>query len=746
LFQKLAPIEKNIEKPPTPLSHSELDELEAVFEFSESGSTDSESGWRNDWGGNLAYIDKEICNPLFRVKSQRCKQSKSGTGVGGGVRGKKANEKLTILQWATLIEENGAAVAKANAVRRMVKLLLRHVCTHVVDPSKSINADGPASPTSQKKNAIPHSAIRLLSSLAVETNPLTDIEEGIRRASYDPEILKEDGWTVERSAESQGATGGPYRIGDKIRYEGSDGVVIAYIHDVDIGDLWKAIWLEDYIAFDLEAEELLQAKQKWEKIHWRKSQDAKVFAALPSAKNRKTNVREAAIGSGGFVDFTVQGIEFGIVLASSYSKGARPGVYWPARVMHASEASQNGKRNTSKSQKKLDLVFLAPYWNSADDHSYIANKVRVGPSLSENEESYFNSSPLFQVETVEANDETVKQYPFGNDDNTSPVLDMDHLLMSFRFTGLPKSAYFRYVDACRLASCLKEYARTNLDTVTALSESSASHRATAALFETHPLAVQVPLFPPVILHLPFAFMLQQLPKPKLFDSDNGQQDSTSTKEPVLHLESLIDSMKPPRCWGSFPDQSLHITNGKKTRHGNVSRVEPSGEWLKSSSNEDASDLASLLSRFVVDFPLLSMTFDQYRHIPEVEEILYRVHMLVRSNSVNGKTETVDTQVPLGKYLKSTITRWASIKRTMDDTLATLPMDDKSFRKQAIVQWRKGAERIYRHIIRQAKNESNTESSTSFATLVITDSRCNEHRTSDQCLERRVRLPAALKVS
>ena len=61
-------------------------------------------------------------------------------------------------------------------------------------------------------------------------------------------------------------------------------------------------------------------------------------------------------------DFKVNGVEHGIVLAASFARGARPGVYWPARVMHASEATNSpgikNKRNAPR--QRLDLVFLLP--------------------------------------------------------------------------------------------------------------------------------------------------------------------------------------------------------------------------------------------------------------------------------------------------------------------------------------------------------------------------------------------------
>lgn len=62
-----------------------------------------------------------------------------------------------------------------------------------------------------------------------------------------------------------GATGGPYRFGEMVYWQGYEGVVIAYLHDNDLGDLWKAMWLEEFDTFDLEAEELEDARRKYER-------------------------------------------------------------------------------------------------------------------------------------------------------------------------------------------------------------------------------------------------------------------------------------------------------------------------------------------------------------------------------------------------------------------------------------------------------------------------------------------------
>jgi hypothetical protein len=303
----------------------------------------------------------------------------------------------------------------------------------------------------------------------------------IRRTSYDPVVLQQDGWTTIRSEEPIGATGGPFMIGEMIRWQNEDAVVIAYVHDNEIGDLWKGVWIDtqNFITFDMEAEELQGAKQKWERRKNPKLQ----------SKSSRYAVNE---------DFTVKGVEHGIILAASTEKGARPGVYWPARLMHASETSgSSSQAKRSSAKQRVDVVFLAPYWNSSE----VGSRGRRTEALSENGNSSFHAGELFHLELIEASGEVIKEYPY----DPAKGLDLDHLRMSFRFTGLPKGAFQRFLDSHRLALALKAYAMEKASNL------SASVIASAGLFETHPLAVQAPVFPFAVLHLPFSHMLSELP-------------------------------------------------------------------------------------------------------------------------------------------------------------------------------------------------------------------------------------------
>jgi hypothetical protein len=386
------------------LTSREKSELEAVLELDGEEST-----WRDDWSGNLALADEGILNPDIKGR-------------------KKQSFRQPLHLWATHSDGN----------RRLLHNLIRHVAN---------------------TRAIPAEAKRILT--CADPTSTANLEQAIQRTCYDPIVLEQDGWSIEKSEEPEGASGGAHWIGSMVRWQSTDAVVLAYLYDSDIGDLWRVAWIEDdtLTTFDLEAEELREARKKWDRRQGGKSAD---FSAR---KSSRLPTSEA---------FFVAGMEEGIVLASSSSKNARQGVYWPARVVHPSENGATGqqtKRNSSK--QKLELMFLAPYW---DSDSW-GRKVDV---LSESGVSLFHRGALFQVELLDASHGAIQYYPFDPDKG----VNIEQLRNAFRFTGLPKGAFPRFLDSHRLALGLKLYARRHLK-----KSISPTDIATAGLFETHPVAV-----------------------------------------------------------------------------------------------------------------------------------------------------------------------------------------------------------------------------------------------------------------
>jgi hypothetical protein len=77
-------------------------------------------------------------------------------------------------------------------------------------------------------------------------------------------------------------------------------------------------------------------------------------------------------------------------------------------------------------------------------------------------------------------------------------------------------------------------------------------KTTANLFEAHALAGQTANFPPEVLHLPFAYILSQLPLVE-YDGSNA-----SSEEPALQLGVILESMKPPASWGQGHTMTLNV--------------------------------------------------------------------------------------------------------------------------------------------------------------------------------------------
>lgn len=630
------------------LSETERQALENVLEL------DPSEGWADHWTGNLGLCEKDVLNPSVKGKAQ-------------------TKFRQPLIHWA----ENAPGIA------RYLRNLLRAVCT---------------------MTPVPQTVKRILLGGVNDSTPVEELIKRIRRAPIDPQVLQEDGWVLEKSEQPVGATGGPFLIGDKIRYNGADAVVFAYIHDTDIGDLWKALWVDDFLSFDLEAEELLESKKKWERRYLGKVKE----------DNSRRSARLVEVKK----DYLVKGIEFGIVLAASYAKGARQGVYWPARVMHASEFL--GDTQSRRSKQRVDLVYLAPYWRPDDPGA----RKRID-SMSNANETVFESNPLLHIETVDASDEMIQEFPYASDE-----IDISQLQMSFRFTGLPKSAFGRYVDSHRLATALLHYAKTHItESFTPTDEAS------AGLFESHLMSVKAPMFPSVILHLPFDYILSQLPR-------SMDHHATVESESVLQLHEMVEAMKPPRCWGE-----TEVTRSSLLENGVLSPLpkhrpnQDPGAWLKISSEDENSDLTGpALQGFMTSFPHLNDAFNKYDSSPPLVGVLSSMTRLLSQLAEEEETAASLDLAARRARLKSLVTSWTMVKRLGEECLASLYRDNAG---AVLHEWRSAAEKIYAFLV---QTFSDGKSLGDGVSLVITDSRCNEHRTSGGCFERPVRLPAAIKAA
>jgi hypothetical protein len=697
------------------LPKNEVEELEIILEF-RGNPGQPEDSWRADWGGNLSLVDKDILNPQMRLNSRGVISATAGMAAA-----QKKGSRQSLLFWAR-------SGPNPTIATRLIRTLLQHVCTF-------------------QSHGIPPTLKKIFGGITAESS-IEDIVGRIRRASYDPQVLKEDGWTVEKSAAPEGASGGAFLIGEKILSDQATAVIIAYVHDPDIGDLWKALWVdEEMLSFDLEAEELLDAKRKWDK-RFNPSSIPTAVVALKSEGDPKlrrfTRFNDRH-------DFTVPGIEYGIVLAASYSKGARPNVYWPARLMHASEGDgfAGGSTATTKrtiSKQKVEVVFLAPYW-IADDQFGRQRRLEL---LSENGESSLKTNPLFMVETVDANDEMLKEFSF--DSSNMEGLDITRLRAAFRFTGLPKSVFSRFLDAHRIAMALKQYAKVHLKS--SPQSLTSMDKAAAGLFESHPIAVQVPSFPSVILHLPFSYILSKLPRAYL-DTSTGSSMTIDARamepnvEPILNLDSMVKAMIPPNCWNDDISQNVNAIGSNTTtalvkpQPSDFAQTPTQALWISgaTSSGDDADDeRTSAIMSFMMEFPLLNDSLNRFYSSPTLVGVLSCLTRLLSQIGEEDEEMTVRAlTIPERQVkLRSLITSWSILKRLGEESLAALLSGDA---RAVLVEWCRCAEKIYLFMVAMFADGKSVGNG---LTAVITDTRCNSHRTSGGCFERPVRLPAALK--
>lgn len=539
--------------------------------------------WDDDWFGVLDLCHSEVQNPD----------------------GKDA-KKRSLLEWVELNTNVGTKKknSKSNNSLKLLNDLLRYVCNY--------------------KN-VPKQAKLILAN--IDPKDPKSISNGIERLSIDPLVLQQDGWTTTKSKEPQGASGGAYRIGEKIWWQGYLGVVIAYVHDEDMGDLWKALWVEDLATFDLEREELEDARKKYER--------------KKAVSTKKKQLIEEALKN----DIQVAGIEHGIILATSYARGARHGVFWPARVLHASElVGTTGRR--SKTKKKVDVAFLAPYWNG-DQTLGTSGARRPEPfsgSIARHGESIFSSGPMFEVESIDANESCIQSYPY----DAERGLDIDALRTTFKFLGLPKAAFSRFLDSQRMALGFKTYSQKVLKSTLA----SESDRASAALLEGHALAVQAPHFPLSVLQLPFVHILAELPHHERQSSSKSFSD-TAKPEPALRYDRMLEAMRPPICWGEERSETANVNETPQVKSILTSPVtfldKPNG------TKEDPYNTG----RFLIG--LLSLQSLLSDNSPTSRMLKYSLNELVSTFEKNSSLHALQKSEARKKQIKSLNRAWVVVK-------------------------------------------------------------------------------------
>ena len=416
-------------------------------------------------------------------------------------------------------------------------------------------------------------------------------------------------------------------------------------------------------------------------------------------------------------------------------------------------ASTGSKRSSSR--QKVDVVFLSPYWTS-DDLFGASRQRRITESLLSSDDVGSKTNPLLMIETIDANDEMIKEFPVTsslsniNNGNSKAGLDIGQLRISFRFTGLPKAVFPRYVDAHRLALALQLYAKNHVKS------SSLSHqdRATAGLFETHPMSVQVPTFPNVVLHLPFQFILSKLPR-HFNNVDEYANTSNGTIEPILYLETIVKSMTPPYCWNSTNDNATILsTDGRPmmddkgtpivlpilTDSNTPNAVQPA-TWINGTDRNEMDEDRAAIAHFMTDYPLLNDCFNRfYDSAPFVAVLGTLTRLLSQLGEEEEILDVVGTPADVRKMkLQSFVASWSILKKLGEESIAALISGPKS--RLVIQEWRRAAEKIYHFMVAMFADGKELGNGLS---VVVTDGNCNGHITSSGSLERQVRLPAAVK--
>ena len=578
--RKLCPLadlinpEPLLDQPPLkPLNAYEKSELERLLQFKNLDKTSFDDYWRDDWGGNLQLVDKEITmnrEQILRIPSLKA-------------------EKMPFRDWVC-----SRAKDSGSAAFRGIKLLFSFVY-HLED-----------TPATAKK-ILAHSLHRYARDA---TERSEHISSCIRRISYDPGVLQEDGWTIEKAESPVGASGGSYLIGNHVIWSGFEAVVIAFVKDEEIGDLWKAMWVEDLETFDLEADELQDAAKKYQtKMAKKKSKIDKSKAS--SNVTHGTTVNKSVSGAklsqpststrfSATSNFNVEGIEHGIILASSYNENARMGVLWPARVVHVSELNGLGKSATtsrrSSQKNNIAVVFLAPYWNGSLPSKKSAN-------FDETKNIYSNG-PLFELDSVEVSSSTIQKYPYTDD---FEKLSIEKLRDSFRFLGLPKIAFSRFLDSHRIAQALRIYSKNHI------TRTNNDVNAFAALTDTHILAVKTAIFPRVVLDLPYEYIISKMPIPGQQASHSGSDDMEEDTEPVLRLNLITKAMTPPYFWMKDFDNLIktNLPNSPQssTPFSPIASPEARTSMSVSCNSSDASDKIHIVkwtstnfaSNYLLDF-------------------------------------------------------------------------------------------------------------------------------------------------
>lgn len=133
-----------------------------------------------------------------------------------------------------------------------------------------------------KLEDMPTEAIRILTYAAARDSQTTAqkygfMVESVQMTLFDKKVLQEDNWQTTPSVLQQDTVdeggnvvrgmdhGGTHFIGRSVYWVGSEAIVVAFVRDDEIGDLWKVKWVNEIDTCDLEHSELVKGLKAWDR-------------------------------------------------------------------------------------------------------------------------------------------------------------------------------------------------------------------------------------------------------------------------------------------------------------------------------------------------------------------------------------------------------------------------------------------------------------------------------------------------
>ncbi|GMI01708.1 hypothetical protein TrLO_g11128 [Triparma laevis f. longispina] len=628
-----------------------------------------------------------------------------------------------------------------------------------------------------KLEDMPAEAIRILTYAAARDSETTAqkygfMVEAVQMTLFDKKVLQEDNWQTTPSVLQQDTVdeggnvvrgmdhGGTHFIGRSVYWVGSEAIVVAFVRDDEIGDLWKVKWVNEIDTCDLEHSELVKGLKSWDRHLARKQKTTGVGAGWKHGESHYTNKKSKT--RHGDPEYSVPGIERGLVMARSSHASARPDILWPARVMHHNELKLvlNNKRGRLKENgtHSVELVFLCPYWGQAP-----------GTSVQKTGWQYPMAS-IFETENVEANKNSIQVY------DDMKEINVAELRSSFALTGLAKNLFKYYVDAHRISLGFLNYAKTSLQPP---QEANIPTSDIAELQGCHVMSLRTAEFPTSLLELPWGSVLHGL------DNSFAQNGTDQIREPPLNLRGMLASLERPNSIGG-PDLDFADTDAPVRAHV-AGGAEGTADATDSQSDLELEPSSDTSSTRGDPLPTGQMTTIDYKHLKIDQFIgLNLLASMVKTGhpvlgelskaskeaskqppvvNLNGLGETflgvlgsVSEQVKsynsdqkkgadldesewdgsTARMLQTILVLKVRGEDTVLGSFVGLSARDKC--KDYLSQWRNACERLFRFTRRMLS----WEEAGSGVSAVLTDSNCNGHLTGSGSFERSVRLPAALK--